>query len=402
MTEVTITNARIVTPSEVIENGSVTFEDGLITDISYSSLVPVSKEQTINAEGKWVLPGLIDTHSDAIEQEIQPRVGSYLPIDVAVQQLERKLISQGVTLIHHSLSMNGENAENWTRKNETVEKVVRTICNMRIQQRLLDNRIHLRLDIANLEAGFMAKELLLEGLVDQISFMDHTPGQGQYRDLDVQSRRIMQKNNVNKEESYRLIEERLKRDKLSFGEISTIASIANEKKMPIASHDDDTIEKLDMMEKLQFTISEFPVELRVAKEAKRRGKHIVMGAPNVLLGGSHSKNLSALEAIEEGIVDILCSDYYPPAMLQAAFILFHQGMPMHEAINMISINPAKALRIDHSQGSIERGKLANLILVEESNQRALIEKVFFKGNLVCDMQYQQGELAAQPMQSSMR
>jgi alpha-D-ribose 1-methylphosphonate 5-triphosphate diphosphatase len=134
-------------------------------------------------------------------------------------------------------------------------------------------------------------------------------------------------------------------------------------------------------------ISEFPVELEVAIEAKRRNLAVVMGAPNVVLGKSHSNNVSAYEAIQHGAVDILCSDYYPPSMLQAVFLLHRRGMSMVEAVKLVSLNPAKALGLDEALGSIEVGKTADLLVVRERRELPTIQEVYVDGRSICQMTY---------------
>jgi alpha-D-ribose 1-methylphosphonate 5-triphosphate diphosphatase len=114
-----------------------------------------------------------------------------------------------------------------------------------------------------------------------------------------------------------------------------------------------------------------------------------MGAPNVLLGRSHSNNLSAMEAVENGVVDIFCSDYYPSSLLHTVFKLYNNNMPINQAVNMVTLNPAKALHIDHELGSIEVGKKADLLLIAEDGIRPVLQSVMVNGRIVCQMNYHQ-------------
>jgi alpha-D-ribose 1-methylphosphonate 5-triphosphate diphosphatase len=147
-----------------------------------------------------------------------------------------------------------------------------------------------------------------------------------------------------------------------------IVGVAADQGLPIASHDDDTPEKVDLVASLGATICEFPVTLEAAQEASRRGMHVAMGAPNVLRGSSHSGNLSAREAIAAGVADLLAADYYPAALLHAVFALESEGMlPLHTALKLVSQNVAEALEL-RERGSIELGKRADLVLVETAGR----------------------------------
>lgn len=260
---------------------------------------------------------------------------------------------------------------------------------MNEESRLIRNRIHIRFEITNTSGVPFIERYLQERRIDQLSFMDHTPGQGQYRDLEIHKRFTMERQQISEEEVLRIFEERRRKPKTGLDTLQRLSDMALEAGIPLASHDDDSIEKLDLVQKWHAVISEFPVELPVATEAKRRGMFVVMGAPNVMLGKSHNNNLSALEAIREGVVDILCSDYYPPAMLQSVFRVHQLGFALHDAVNMVSLNPARALGIDGEFGSIEPGKAADLLMVELHGGQPAINRVWVEGKQVCRMEYQQ-------------
>ncbi|WP_456277351.1 phosphonate metabolism protein PhnM [Bacillus sp. AK128] len=383
-----IVNAKIVTPSKVISNGCIEIEDGMIVNIEDRSLVSVHSRD-IDANGSWVIPGLVDSHSDAIEIEMEPRPSSIFPLEVSFYELEKKLVGEGITTIYHSLSLMEEYAKKWMRQNQTVMDLIKEIHERSKGQHLIRHKTHLRYEISNTSAVHDVEELIKAGKIDQLSFMDHTPGQGQFRDIEVHKKLLVEHRHYTEEQAESMIQHGLLQEKLDSDVIEQLAHLAIENGIPIASHDDDTVEKLLVVKSWNATISEFPIELEVAKRAKEMGLYVVMGAPNALLGKSHSKNLSALEAIQNGAVDILCSDYYPSSLLHAAFKLYHQhNLPIHEAINMVSINPAKALGIDNEVGSIEMGKRADLLIVSEQGTRPVLKTVLVNGIVVCQMNYQ--------------
>lgn len=387
-----INGARIVTPEGIIENGTIVIEGKLITEIGTTRRMG---DVTIEADGRLVMPGMIDTHSDAIEHEMFPRPTSHFPLERSFYELERKLVGQGVTTIYHSFSMwgderNSDSQRNVARRNEAVARYIDQIRELREERHMIRHNVHLRYEITNISGLPYVRKLLKQGVIDELSFMDHTPGQGQYRDTEVQLKFIMERQKKSREEVISQLEVRQSMPKASDAELKELAVLARREGIALASHDDDSIEKLDQVTGWQASISEFPITLDVAIDAKRRGLYVVMGAPNVMLGRSHSNNLSALEAIREGVVDILCSDYYPPAMMQAVFNLHDQGYLLSEVVNMVSLNPAKALGIDSFTGSIETGKEADLLMVNEHNGKPFIERVWVGGEMICQMNYHLG------------
>lgn len=383
-----IYNAKIVMPDRVIPNGTIVIKDDTIEWIEEGHLHEKNVEDT-DAAGSWAIPGLVDSHSDAIEMELEPRPGSVFPIQVSFRELEKKLAGQGITTIYHSLSLLEENAKKWTRQNDKVFRVIDDINRLSKSVHLIRHKTHLRFEITNVEAVPNVRECIEANKVDQLSFMDHTSGQGQFRNLEVHKKYLIEHRHYTEEQADRLIEESRRQQKLEPAVLRSLAECAFRRGIPIASHDDDTIDKLALVKSLKATISEFPVELDVAKKAKEMGLYVVMGAPNALLGRSHSHNLSAMEAVEHDVVDILCSDYYPASLLHAVFKLYHRGMAIWKAVNMVTLNPAKALKIDHEVGSLEPGKKADILIVSEDDRRPVLQKVFVGGQVVCQMRYQQ-------------
>ena len=163
-----------------------------------------------------------------------------------------------------------------------------------------------------------------------------------------------------------IVRQQQESQKLTYAQITALAAVARERGVSIASHDDDSEDKLAFMDGLEATISEFPISLDIARAARARGMHTIAGAPNVMLGHSHSGNLSAREAVQAGAIDVLCSDYYPAALLDAVFTLRDQcGLDIAKAFALVTINPAKAAGIADEVGSIAVGKRADVLLVRE-------------------------------------
>lgn len=374
-----------------MENSSILIENGRIRDITTSASFTSTRAYDIDATGLWVLPGIVDIHSDAIEMELGPRPNTFFPMEVSFHELERKLAVQGITTVYHSLAMTNylrEKRNHPLRQNETVKQLISSIRGYIQHPRMIQHKIHLRFELTNTEAHEYVEQVLQDRLIDEISFMDHTPGQGQFRDLEAHKKRLMlYDKRLSEADAGRLMAERLQAPKVDAKTLMHLADLAYKQGIPIASHDDDSIAKLDLVEQWHASISEFPITMAVAEEAKRRGLFTVAGAPNVLRGVSHSGNLSALMAIQENLIDILSSDYYPPSLVHSVFFLHAKGFPMPQVANMVSLNPAKAVGIAEETGSLEVGKSADLLLIREEMGIPVIEKVFVRGNIVCQMDY---------------
>lgn len=232
---------------------------------------------------------------------------------------------------------------------------------------LTDLRIHARFEVSTPQVTPMLLQLMEANQIQMVSLMDHTPGQGQYRDIDHYVHFIARWRQVSREQIESELQERLERagDLMERWAIARdVAALATEQGLPIASHDDDTFDKVDLVAGLGATIAEFPVTLEAAEEARRRGLHVAMGAPNALRGLSHSGNLSAGEAIVARLVDLLAADYHPATMVQAAFALAERGIvDLPAAINLITAGPAESLGMA-DRGRIAPNLAADLVLVE--------------------------------------
>jgi len=162
-----------------------------------------------------------------------------------------------------------------------------------------------------------------------------------------------------------------------------MVDFARKKGIPVASHDDDSIEKVDSMLALGVGISEFPINMETADYASRMGLHVAGGASNVLRGGSLSGNLDMTEAIKEGFVDMLCSDYYPASILHSVFKLHDTaGMALHEAVKLATLHPAVAVGIDNETGSIGAGKRADLLIVRLEDNIPMVTHAMVNGKFV--------------------
>jgi alpha-D-ribose 1-methylphosphonate 5-triphosphate diphosphatase len=356
-----LSNLKIVLPDQTLEAASVRLEGGHIAEIRDRVV------EGLNFGGLTLIPGIVDLHGDMLEREIEPRPSSEFPIPIAMMELDKRLAAAGVTTAFAAISFAEARATRAIRSEERARKIIQAVRDFRQEMRV-DWRVHARFDITNLRAPPVLRDLIAAQDVALVSLNDHTPGQGQYRNLEYYLEYSVKWRGVSMDEARARLVERMQMQQEcppSWPVIRGVTELAQRHQIPLASHDDDTVDKVGLMANLGASISEFPVTLDAAREARGRGMWVAMGAPNALRGGSHSGNLSALDTIQEGLLNFLMSDYSAGAMLQAAYFLHRkQGLPLHKAIGLITASPAAAVRL-HDRGEIVAGKIASLVIVEE-------------------------------------
>lgn len=373
-----ITNARLVTPDGVLPEASLKVEQGTITAISNNSL---RGSHQIDAGGNYLLPGFIDIHSDAIEKGIEPRPNTFFPVDIAVFELDKKLAACGITTMFHSLSF--AEMEIGLRSNGTAARIIREI--HQFKERLkINTKIHARFEITDMEAVPFLKDLIQEHLIELFSFMDHSPGQGQFRDIIAFKNYYGPVYGKSDAEMDGIIDrKRQTREGASRGMVHQLVKLCREQNIAISSHDDDSEAKIDWLKEMEISLTEFPVNMEAVRSAKEQDIMVCLGSPNVMRGKSQAGNLSVREAISDGYGDILCSDYAPMTMLHAVMTLERLGiLPLHEAVRMTSLHPAHAVGIANHTGSLQEGKDADMVLVDQSDTVPRILKTFVRGREV--------------------
>ena len=373
-----IRNGVIVAPTTLLFGYELVVDGDRIASIAAQGTTHATPEMgVIDAHGGFVTPGFVDIHSDFVEQVISPRPTVLMDMPTALFEAERELLSHGITTMFHSLSVHGISASSkmpLSRQWPNVTKIMDLISAAKRteghNEHLIRHRCHARIEVDSVDIFDELAKRVAAGDCDEISFMDHTPGQGQYRTLENyrnSSSAAKRQVTVEDEKDFERVIEQMKAEPhLTYEQLKVLADLALERGIAIASHDDDTLEKLSLMQSLGCTISEFPVTMEVARAARERGMATVLGTPNILLGKSHAGNLSARDAVQAGVASVLCSDYYPTAMLHSAFRMHHDfGLPLEQAFAMLTINPARAVHVDDELGSLEEGKKADILIVRE-------------------------------------
>lgn len=364
-----VTNGQVVLEQGIAPDHEVLIERERIKGVYPAGTVDHREvDAVIDANGGYISPGFIDIHADYIETMACPRPTSIMDFGLSLRETERVLLGNGITTMFHSLSLYKRDQFTYKaiRNPDNVKKFVELIHATHTEQHLIRHRFHARFEIDNIEEVESLKTYIKEGKVHLVSFMDHTPGQGQYRDLEMYRHTLKGYKDLTDAEIDNIIAENQSKETMTLDMIKEIADLALRHNIAVASHDDDSLEKIDLVQNFGATISEFPITLAVAQEARQRGMYTIAGAPNILLGGSHSGNLSAATAIEAGAIDILCSDYYPAAMLHSVFIMHEQyNQDLGDMFNLVTLNAAKAVRMDGEIGSIKAGKRADLLVIEK-------------------------------------
>ncbi len=377
-----LSDVTLVLPDRV-QHGSIRIEDGLIAEITQTD-----QACDIDGHGHTVFAGFIDMHGDMIEQELEPRPRVEFPMSVALNALDARLAACGVTTAYASVSFSRGAMQGERRSYEHTSNVIRALHAARAGCRV-DHRIHARFDITFDNAVGVLAQLLEDGQVDLVSLMDHTPGQGQYRNLERLIRNKASDLGISETEARQQIANtlavRYRPQEVLLGNMQTVARMCQEHGIAIASHDDDTVDKARLMSGLGAVIAEFPVTLEAAQAAVHLGMMTAMGAPNAMRGQSYSGNLSAREAHAKGLLSILAADYHPAAMLPAIRSLA-EGDPagLAGAARLVTVNPAQALGLE-DRGSLTPGKRADLVVVDSRDRVALTlvagETVYANGTL---------------------
>ncbi|ADG07709.1 amidohydrolase [Kyrpidia tusciae DSM 2912] len=373
---------RVVEADVHVSNGRIVglCAPGSRPDVSRSAGV-----RRVDARGLVVMPGLIDLHCDAMEKEWAPRLGTSFPFRTAFNAVERRCAAWGVTTVYHALALSGETG---IRQNETVDRIIGEMRAATVGRTMIRHRIHLRHEWINVPGIDLVLRHIGEGNIDLLSFMDHSPDQGQFKKEGQFERYLLKTFGVSGEEA-RVIKERQRRARrdLDRSRLQEIAREAVRWGIPLASHDDDERERIGWMAENGASISEFPIHLRAAAFAVDRGMSVCLGAPNVVRGGSHNGNLRARDGIAAGVVDLLCSDYHVPSLLEAVFLLANDGLGLPEAVRLATLGPAKAVGLDGEWGSIEVGKRADLILVEPAGNHPVVRRTIVGGSVVYRADY---------------
>ena len=377
--ETVIGNARIVLADRVIERGWVAIADGRIAEFGEGS-APAGSE---DAGGDLILPGLIELHTDHLEAHYVPRPKVFWDPIAAVISYDGQLATSGITTVLDSLRV-------WREEGADVDGqagVLAAAITAAREDNLLraDHFLHLRCEIPMPSVVEEAKELVGRPDVRLMSLMDHTPGQRQFRD-EGKLRDYYRGKGAGKTDAELdvMFERRFAYQKAyAATNMRAIVALAHQHEIPLASHDDTTDENVTDAIRDRVSVAEFPTTLEAARGLHQAGIGILMGAPNVVRGGSHSGNIAAVDLAREGLLDILSSDYIPSSLLMGALQLPQRvpAIDLASAVRTVTRTPAEAVGL-MDRGEIAVGKRADLIRVHVARDVPVVRAVWREGQRV--------------------
>jgi len=379
MQSLLVTNANIVT-RECVISGAMEVRDGVITDRGEGGS---TTGDALDFEGDFLLPGFVELHTDNLEKHLQPRPGVLWPVPAAaVLAHDVQIAGAGITTVFDAVSV-GEYSSASNRR-QMIASTVEAIGNPQIRNVLrAEHLLHLRCELADPAVMDIYQPIAGNPYVRLVSLMDHTPGQRQWTDL-AKWRQFNRDKSWTDLEFETMVETR-KADQAKHVEIHrrSVIALARYYGTVLASHDDTTREHIEEAVAEGIAISEFPTSLGAAGHAHKRGMKVIMGAPNVVRGGSHSGNVSALELADRGFLDGLSSDYVPSSLMHAVFVLAERkGIGLPKAVSMVSANPAAMVGLN-DRGVIEPGKRADFSRVRLVEGVPVVIGVWREGRRIC-------------------
>jgi len=379
MHETVISNAKIVLIDEVLE-GSIKIVDGQIADVSTT---PSNLTSALDFEGDMLIPGLVELHTDNLERHVMPRPKSNWPIRAAVFNHDREITAAGITTVFDAISVGHLDAG--ARDKNFLTKMADSIEQLSDQSSLkADHYIHWRCEVSGDELMEQIEPLSVNKRTGLFSVMDHTPGQRQFVSLDAYYTYYQGKYALSDTDMQTYIESRkAAQERNSEPNRRKIVNLAHAMNVPLASHDDATVDHVDEAIDDGVTVAEFPTTLDAAEASHNNGLAVLMGAPNVVRGKSHSGNISARELGNAGLLDVLSSDYVPFSLLYGATLLEAEceNISLPEAIATITVNPASHVGLE-DRGLIETGRRADLVRYRMQDEVPSIIEVWREGKRI--------------------
>lgn len=377
--ETVLANARIVTPDAVVA-GSLLVRAGRVAAVDSGRSRAAG---ALDLEGDLLVPGLVELHTDNLEKHYSPRIGVvWDPVAAAVAH-DVQCAGSGITTVFDSLVLGA--APGWEMRDEWLRPMLDGLARARALDVLkADHRLHLRCEVTHPGIVPFLERFLGEPSLGFLSLMDHAPGDRQSPDVEAYKARYRGAFGLDEAaveahvgalvEGSRIHAPRNRRK---------LAAIARSRGLPFASHDDAREEHIVEAAELGAVLTEFPTTLDAARAARARGLHVLMGAPNLIRGGSHSGNVAAGTLAEAGLLDVLSSDYIPSALLQAAFRLHGGpfGIPLPAALATVSATPARAAGL-LDRGALAPGLRADMVRVRVAEERPVVRSVWVEGERV--------------------
>lgn len=373
-----LANAQLVLPDRVLK-GAVTIEKGMICSICEGGHVP---KGAVDCTGDLVLPGLVELHTDNVERHIEPRPTVDWPHLPALIAHDAELASTGITTVFDAMrvgSIHGGKGRYVDYARALADELLAARSEGMFK---VSHFLHLRAEICS---ETLLDELTAFGPSDRVgivSLMDHTPGQRQFRDLNALKTYVAKRRGMNDAEFAAHVENLLGLQE-RFGTKHEAGAVLEARRIGavLASHDDTTADHVATSAENGVGFAEFPTTLAAAEACRAHGIAVMMGAPNLIRGGSHSGNVAAQSLANEGLLDILSSDYVPSALLLSAFRLAEIWEDMPRAIATVTSTPARVARLQ-DRGALQSGLRGDVLRVRKHGQTPVLRGVWNRGNRI--------------------
>jgi alpha-D-ribose 1-methylphosphonate 5-triphosphate diphosphatase len=378
MTDTLLSNCKLVLNDEIV-SGNLLIRNGLIAQIDAGA----TQSPSDDLEGDYLIPGLVELHTDHLEGHFHPRPGVNWPAVSAVIAHDAQIAASGITTVFDALRAGTfDPGDISAKEGEGLSLAIAAA--QEAGQLRAQHFLHIRCELPCPDTTEATERLVATSVPNLISIMDHTPGARQFTSLDKFRQYYLGKKLILPEKIEAYIQERIElQQQHATRNKAAILDLAKRLNVKLASHDDATAAHVEEALADEVVIAEFPTTAESAKAAHEAGLAVLMGAPNVVRGGSHSGNISAAEVAAAGHLDILSSDYVPSSLLNAAFNLSShvEGLSLPQVLRTVTINPAKAAGLN-DRGSLAKGLRADLVQVRIHDGLPVVRRVWTNGQRV--------------------
>lgn len=375
MRERIIRNARLVLSDEVF-TGCLVERDGLIHAVDRGGTAVTAAEDWA---ADWLLPGLVELHTDNLEKHLVPRPGVLWNALSAMVAHDTQCAAAGITTVLDSVVIG--DMDRGGSRSRTQHEAIAALRAGRAEGLLrVEHLLHLRCEVSAHDIVDVFERYAEDPLLRLVSVMDHTPGQRQWGDL-VKYRRYAERHGTMASAEFVRLVERLQSEQQRHAARHRAAIVAGSRArgLPLASHDDTEVEHVMQAKAEGIALCEFPTTVPAAHAARAAGLGIIMGSPNLVQGGSHSGNVSAAELAGLDLLDVFSSDYVPASLLQSAFLLHDEhGWTLPKAVATVTRTPARAIGLD-DRGEIAPNRRADLVRVRTSRGMPIVLETYCEG-----------------------
>ncbi|MCL9644190.1 alpha-D-ribose 1-methylphosphonate 5-triphosphate diphosphatase [Rahnella bonaserana] len=372
-----INNVKLVLDDQVVE-GSLEMQNGVISAFADSrSQLP----QALDAQGGWLLPGFIELHTDNLDKFFTPRPKVDWPAHSAMSSHDALMVASGITTVLDAVAVG--DVRDGGHRLDNLQKMIDAIVNSQnAGLNRAEHRLHLRCELPHETTLPLFEKLMDTSVLSLVSLMDHSPGQRQFATPQKYREYYQGKYHMNDEQMDDFQQEQIALSRRwAQPNREAIAAHCRERNISLASHDDATAAHVEESLALGSVIAEFPTTEEAARASHNSGLQVLMGAPNIVRGGSHSGNVAAHHLASLGLLDILSSDYYPASLLDAVFRIANDesnAFSLPQAVKLVTRNPANALGLK-DRGEIAEGKRADLVLARAHGDHYFVQNVWRQG-----------------------